>query len=103
MGRVEGLLQWLVDIQMSNLRPPSHQPEHEMPAVQPSPNINDNQDIEYIDKPEPVPVRERHRAHFAEQVSSVEETRVGMPDNDEMAILINLKRLRLRQQAVEIE
>ena len=70
-----------------------------MPAIQPSPNIDDDWDIKYIDEPEPVPVREQHRAHFAEQVSSVEEMRAATPDDDEMAILVNLKRLRLRQQA----
>ena len=69
-----------------------------MPAIQPSPNIDNDQDIKYIDEPEPVPVREQLGAHFVEQVS-VEETRAAMPDNDEMAILVNLKHSRLRQQA----
>ena len=48
MGRVELLLQQLVDIQMSNLRPTSCQSGHEAPVTHPSLAANEEQDLEYV-------------------------------------------------------
>ena len=51
MGRVESLLQQLVDIQMSNLRPMLHQSGHKMPVTHPSPAADEELDLEYVEEP----------------------------------------------------
>jgi hypothetical protein len=103
MSRVEGLLQQLVDLQILNLRPTSRQSEGRTPTVQPAPkpeadHDDENSVLSYIDEPELAAAREWPRAHFADQSSRLEE---AMPqiDDDEMAVLVSLKKLRMKQQS----
>jgi hypothetical protein len=100
MARMEGLLQQLVDLQMANLRPTSCQSGWTTPVMQEGHEVNDNSSaLSYIDDPELVPTRGQHRAHFADQAQTVPE---GPPsalvDDDKMAILASLKKLRMKQQ-----
>ena len=70
MGRVESLLQQLVNIQTSNLRSMSHQSGCEMPVTHPSQAVDEEQGLEYVEEPEPepapAPTREQYRVHFAD-------------------------------------
>ena len=70
MGRVESLLQQLVDIQISNLRPALRQSGCEMPVTHPSQAVDEEQGLEYVEEPEPepapAPTREQYRVHFAD-------------------------------------
>jgi hypothetical protein len=103
MSRVEGLLQQLVDLQISNLRPMSRQSEGRTPMVQqaPEPEADDDDEnsvLSYIDEPELAAAREQPRAHFANQSLRLEEAMPQIDDN-EMAVLVSLKKLRMKQQS----
>ena len=94
MGRVESLLQQLVDIQTSNLRSTLRQSGRKMPVTHPSQAADEEQGLEYVEEPDPepapAPIREQYRVHFADRVSIAQDSEVLLPDDEEMAILIKL-------------